>query len=363
LDVSALRAPGNRPVFGAQRARYRTGMQTLLLMRHAKSSWDDAAISDYDRPLNARGRRAAPRMGQLLREEGLVPDLIVTSSARRALETAQAVATAAGYGLAKYRFRGRGAVFATILGAIAVPGTALAVPTFLLFSQVGLTNTMWAIILPSLVSPFGLYLMWVFSAEAVPTEILEAARVDGSGEWRTFFTISLRLLAPGIVTVALFVAIVGLEHGADLLGEALAQRRGIAGVGQLLVALHGPQRGLGPHHRGHRGEALEHGALHVGAILRLAAETGDERRQVDDMPLVIRLKFPQSRADRLDVDAIDGRFVGPDRVVVQLDQVVELVDHPGLVHPHTSSRTAAAGAKVGMPARPSKRAGGRVRPG
>ncbi|MFD6444029.1 carbohydrate ABC transporter permease [Promicromonospora sp. NPDC060204] len=117
------------------------------------------------------------------------------------------LATAAGYGLAKYRFRGRNAVFAVILGAIAVPGTALAVPTFLLFSQWGLTNTMWAVILPSLVSPFGLYLMWVFSAEAVPTEILEAARVDGSGEWRTFFTISLRLLAPGIVTVALFAIV------------------------------------------------------------------------------------------------------------------------------------------------------------
>jgi multiple sugar transport system permease protein len=117
------------------------------------------------------------------------------------------LATAAGYGLAKYRFRGRNVVFASILGAIAVPGTALAVPTFLLFSQVGLTNTMWAIILPSLVSPFGLYLMWVFSAEAVPTELLEAARVDGAGEWRTFFTISLRLLAPGIVTVALFAIV------------------------------------------------------------------------------------------------------------------------------------------------------------
>jgi multiple sugar transport system permease protein len=117
------------------------------------------------------------------------------------------LATAAGYGLAKYRFRGRNAVFATILGAIAVPGTALAVPTFLLFSQWGLTNTMWAIILPSLVSPFGLYLMWVFAAEAVPTELLEAARVDGAGEWRTFFTISLRLLAPGIVTVALFAIV------------------------------------------------------------------------------------------------------------------------------------------------------------
>ncbi|MCL2514403.1 MAG: carbohydrate ABC transporter permease [Microbacteriaceae bacterium] len=112
-----------------------------------------------------------------------------------------------GYGLAKYDFPGKKAVFAIILGAVAVPGTALAVPTFLLFSKVGLTNTMWAVILPSLISPFGLYLMWVFASEAIPTELLEAARVDGSGELRTFGTISLRLLGPGIVTVALFAIV------------------------------------------------------------------------------------------------------------------------------------------------------------
>jgi multiple sugar transport system permease protein len=117
------------------------------------------------------------------------------------------LATLAGYGLAKYRFRGRTAVFATILGAVAVPGTALAVPTFLLFSQLNLTNTVWAVILPSLVSPFGLYLMWVFATEAIPGELLEAARVDGASEARTFFTIALRLLVPGIVTVALFAIV------------------------------------------------------------------------------------------------------------------------------------------------------------
>jgi multiple sugar transport system permease protein len=113
----------------------------------------------------------------------------------------------AGYGLAKYRFPGRNAYFAVILGAIAVPGTALAVPTFLLFSQVGLTNTPWAVIIPSLVSPFGLYLMWVFANEAVPTELLEAARIDGASEMRTFFSITIKLLAPGIVTVALFAIV------------------------------------------------------------------------------------------------------------------------------------------------------------
>lgn len=112
-----------------------------------------------------------------------------------------------GYGLAKFRFPGRKAVFAVIIGSISVPGIALAVPQFLLFAKLGLTNTPWAMIIPSLISPFGLYLMWVFSDQAVPTELLEAARVDGAGEFRTFFQVSLPLLAPGIVTTALFTIV------------------------------------------------------------------------------------------------------------------------------------------------------------
>ena len=94
-----------------------------------------------------------------------------------------------------------------MLGAVAVPGTALAVPTFLLFSDLHLTNTPWAVILPSLVSPLGFYLIWVYASEAVPTEILEAARIDGAGEFRTFFVISSRLLTPGMVTVVLFTVV------------------------------------------------------------------------------------------------------------------------------------------------------------
>jgi multiple sugar transport system permease protein len=117
------------------------------------------------------------------------------------------LATVAGYGLAKYRFPGRRLVFAVVLGAVAIPGTALAVPTFLMFSQLGLTNTPWAVILPSLISPFGLYLIWTFATDAVPTELLEAARMDGASEFRTFFTIALRLLAPGVVTVLLFAIV------------------------------------------------------------------------------------------------------------------------------------------------------------
>lgn len=117
------------------------------------------------------------------------------------------LAVLGGYGLAKFDFTGKRAVFATVIGAVAVPATALAVPTFLMFSKMGLTDTPWAVIIPSLISPFGLYLMWVFAAEAIPTELLEAARVDGSGELRTFFKVALPLLTPGIVTVLLFTMV------------------------------------------------------------------------------------------------------------------------------------------------------------
>ncbi len=72
-------------------------MKTLLVLRHAKSSWKDLSLSDHDRPLNKRGKRDAPRMGALLRREDLIPDLIISSSAKRAKKTAQAVSEGCGY--------------------------------------------------------------------------------------------------------------------------------------------------------------------------------------------------------------------------------------------------------------------------
>jgi phosphohistidine phosphatase len=77
--------------------RASTAPLRLLILRHAKSSWADAHADDWERPLNDRGRRDAPRMGQLLRRLSLVPDLIITSDAVRAQTTAQMVADAAGY--------------------------------------------------------------------------------------------------------------------------------------------------------------------------------------------------------------------------------------------------------------------------
>jgi phosphohistidine phosphatase len=72
-------------------------MKTLLILRHAKSSWKNLSLADIDRPLNKRGKRDAPRMGALLLEEDLVPDLIISSPAARARKTAKAVSNNSGY--------------------------------------------------------------------------------------------------------------------------------------------------------------------------------------------------------------------------------------------------------------------------
>ncbi|MGW6131625.1 carbohydrate ABC transporter permease [Cellulomonas sp. NPDC055163] len=114
------------------------------------------------------------------------------------------LAAMCGYALGKYRFRGRDALFNVVLGGVLVPATALALPLFLIFSQVNLTNTFWAVFLPSLVSPFGVYLTRIYATASVPDELLEAARLDGSSEVRTFFTVSVRLMFPALVTVFLF---------------------------------------------------------------------------------------------------------------------------------------------------------------
>jgi multiple sugar transport system permease protein len=114
------------------------------------------------------------------------------------------ISTLAGYAFAMYRFRGRGLLFAIVLGSVFVPSTVLAVPIYFMVSESGLSNTLLAIILPALVNPFGVFLMAVFAEAAVPDELLDAGRVDGAGELRIFGGITFRLLLPGFVTVVLF---------------------------------------------------------------------------------------------------------------------------------------------------------------
>lgn len=114
------------------------------------------------------------------------------------------IAGLAGYALAWFPFRGRSTVFSVILGGVMVPPAVLAVPLFLMFGKVGAANTVWAVLLPSLVSPMGVYLARTFAESAVPADLLEAARLDGAGEVGIFFRIVVRLMSPGLTTVFLF---------------------------------------------------------------------------------------------------------------------------------------------------------------
>ena len=108
-----------------------------------------------------------------------------------------------GYAFSKYDFPGKKFLFNFIIATITVPSTALVLPLFLMLNKLGLLNTMWGVILPSLVNPFGLYLMRVFWDSAFPKELLEAARIDGAGELRIFWGIGMPLVVSGLVTVAL----------------------------------------------------------------------------------------------------------------------------------------------------------------
>jgi len=109
-----------------------------------------------------------------------------------------------GYAFAQYRFAGRNLLFGIVLASVFVPGTVFAVPLYLLISKTGLSGSLLAVILPALVSPFGVYLMRIYAEQAIPQDLIDAARMDGAGEFRIFATIAFRLLMPGYVTVLLF---------------------------------------------------------------------------------------------------------------------------------------------------------------
>jgi len=108
----------------------------------------------------------------------------------------------AGYALAKLPFRGRRLVFGAVLMAMMVPYVALFVPQFFVIVQLGLVNTLTAMVLPIAVMPIAVFIMRQF-ADSIPDDLLEAARLDGAGEFRIFFGIFLPLLGPAVATVAI----------------------------------------------------------------------------------------------------------------------------------------------------------------
>ena len=115
-------------------------------------------------------------------------------------------AALAGYALAKKRFIGRAVLFSLIVCAMALPKQVILIPLLKEMAGLRMYDTLWAVILPTVGWPFGVFLMKQFS-ESIPGEILEAARVDGSSEFRTFSTIVIPMVKPGIGALAIFTFI------------------------------------------------------------------------------------------------------------------------------------------------------------
>ena len=115
-------------------------------------------------------------------------------------------ASMAGYALAKKRFRGRAILFGLIVCAMALPKQVILIPLIREISVLGLYDNIWAVIFPTVGWPFGVFLMKQFS-ESIPGEILEAARIDGANEARTFATIVVPMVKPGIGALAIFTFI------------------------------------------------------------------------------------------------------------------------------------------------------------
>lgn len=116
---------------------------------------------------------------------------------------ATVLAALGGYGFARFEFRGSKVFFAVIIAGLLVPITLIAVPLYLAYAKVHLINSIWGMILPSMVSPVGLYLMRTYVELSIPRELTDAARIDGASELRIFFRIALPLMVPGVMTVLL----------------------------------------------------------------------------------------------------------------------------------------------------------------
>ncbi|MER6785558.1 carbohydrate ABC transporter permease [Streptomyces sp. NPDC000658] len=114
------------------------------------------------------------------------------------------VSAVSGYALATYRFRGRETMFNILLAGVLMPPIILAVPQYLLLAKADLTDSYWSVLLPQILSPYGVYLARIYAAAAVPVDVVEAGRMDGASELRIFSRIALPMMIPGLVTVFLF---------------------------------------------------------------------------------------------------------------------------------------------------------------
>ncbi|WP_416969591.1 carbohydrate ABC transporter permease [Streptomyces sp. 4F14] len=114
------------------------------------------------------------------------------------------VSAFSGYALAIYRFRGRESMFSILLAGVLMPPIILAIPQYLLMAKAGVTDSYISVMLPQILSPYGVYLARIYASAAVPADVVEAGRMDGASEWRIFTRIALPMMVPGLVTVFLF---------------------------------------------------------------------------------------------------------------------------------------------------------------
>lgn len=118
---------------------------------------------------------------------------------------ATAVSTMIGYALAKYVFKGNGFIRWVVVASLMIPGAVSVIPVFILERSMGILDTYWGVILPQVVNPFGAYFMVMYIQQALPDELLEAARIDGASEWRTFVSIAMGIIKPGLATLFLII--------------------------------------------------------------------------------------------------------------------------------------------------------------
>jgi lactose/L-arabinose transport system permease protein len=192
------------------------------------------------------------------------------------------ICTSAGYAFAKFTFRGSNVFFIIIIASLALPSQVTLVPLFQMMVQFGWLNTYPALILPNLAVPFGIFLMRQ-TMLSVPDELIQAARVDGAGEYRTFFQIVLPTVRPALAACSIFLF---LGQWNDLpAGGAAHDRRlhdpGRAGVaaGRQLHRLRGaPDRNPGLHHAGAHPLPLPAASFRRGAAGGVGEAVSPSRR-------------------------------------------------------------------------------------
>lgn len=108
----------------------------------------------------------------------------------------------AGFVFAKYRFFGKSALFSLILATMMIPGQVTMIPGYLMLAKLGLINTLWGLIIPAAIDTFGIFLMKQF-IEGLPSELMDAARIDGSSEWGIYWRVILPQIGPALATLGI----------------------------------------------------------------------------------------------------------------------------------------------------------------